>query len=72
MPPPPPKPRSKRPAALDEDTFVAAMGEIIERDFFPDLPKLQRQLKWLEGVEKRRVHTLSEVHPPTCPRAMLH
>lgn len=61
MPPPPPRPKTKEPGALDEDTFVEALGEIIERDFFPDLPKLQRQLKWLEGLESRNVPSVTEV-----------
>lgn len=64
MPPPPPKPR-RRPSAppdtLDEDTFVEAMGEIIERDFFPELPRLQRQMKWLDALEQRRLGSMTEV-----------
>ena len=35
---------------LDEDTYVAAIEKIIERDFFPDIPKLQNRLEWLEAV----------------------
>lgn len=69
---PPPAPRAARPGgkgvrrpaeALDEETFVEAMGEIIERDFFPELPRLQRQVKWLEAVERggRRVESLTDV-----------
>ncbi|KAF8414222.1 hypothetical protein HHK36_002222 [Tetracentron sinense] len=40
----------KRPAVLDEDTYVAAIEKIIERDFFPDIPKLRDRLDWLEAV----------------------
>jgi protein DGCR14 len=36
--------------SLDEDTYVAAIEKIIERDFFPDIPKLQNRLEWLEAV----------------------
>lgn len=68
---PPPAPRAPRPGArkaaeaLDEETFVEAMGEIIERDFFPELPRLQRQVKWLEALERggagRRAESLTDV-----------
>ncbi|KAD4178454.1 hypothetical protein E3N88_27045 [Mikania micrantha] len=46
---------------LDEDTYVAAIEKIIQRDFFPDVPKLRDRLDWLEatrtgdsGVENTR------------------
>ncbi|KAI5683210.1 hypothetical protein M9H77_04438 [Catharanthus roseus] len=42
--------KSKRPKVLDEDTYVAAIEKIIERDFFPDIPKLRDRLDWLEAV----------------------
>ncbi|CAN4103632.1 unnamed protein product [Withania somnifera] len=35
---------------LDEDTYVASIEKIIERDFFPDIPKLRDRLDWLEAV----------------------
>ncbi|KAL5987534.1 hypothetical protein ACLOJK_035282 [Asimina triloba] len=42
----------KRPAStvLDEDTYVAAIEKIVERDFFPDLHKLRDRVDWLEAV----------------------
>ncbi|XP_052208705.1 uncharacterized protein LOC127812318 [Diospyros lotus] len=43
-------PPKKKPAVLDEDTYVAAIEKIIERDFFPDIPKLRDRLDWLEAV----------------------
>ncbi|EFJ16645.1 hypothetical protein SELMODRAFT_116099 [Selaginella moellendorffii] len=49
-PPPPGKPRKSSHAVLDEDTYVAAIERIVERDFFPDIPKLQNKLEWLEAV----------------------
>lgn len=76
MAPPPPRPKSKGINALDEDTFVEAIGEIIERDFFPDLPKLHRQIKWLEGLEARGRPSATEVsdeersRPSRCPRTL--
>eukprot|EP00624_Nannochloropsis_granulata_P001139 evm.model.NODE_15301_length_14779_cov_26.990324.1 len=64
LPPAVPPSRTRRktqPQVLDEDTFVDAMGEIIERDFFPELPRLHRQVKWLEALEARRLRSLTEV-----------
>lgn len=58
---PPSRRRRKSPQVLDEDSFVDAMGEIIERDFFPELPKLQRQMKWLQALESRQLRSLAEV-----------
>ncbi|XP_074365514.1 uncharacterized protein LOC141706633 [Apium graveolens] len=40
----------KRQAVLDEDSYVAAIEKIIERDFFPDIPKLRDRLDWLQAV----------------------
>ncbi|WIA30271.1 hypothetical protein OEZ86_000361 [Tetradesmus obliquus] len=51
MPPPPLRPGSKRKVVLEEDTFAEAIEAIIERDFFPALPKLQNQLEWLQAVQ---------------------
>jgi hypothetical protein len=42
MPPPPPRRRNNK-SVLHEDHYTAAMADIIERDFFPDLAKLQNQ-----------------------------
>lgn len=50
MGPPAPKKRKNPETVLDEDTYVAALEKIIERDFFPDLPKLHDRLDWLEAV----------------------
>lgn len=44
------KPPKKGPVVLDEDSYVAAIEKIIERDFFPDIPKLRDRLDWLEAV----------------------
>jgi protein DGCR14 len=38
--------------ALDEDSFTENMGDIIKRDFFPDLPKLEMQLEYFEASKQ--------------------
>ncbi|CAM6082739.1 unnamed protein product [Calypogeia fissa] len=48
--PPLPKKRKTGLIPIDEDTYVAAVEKIIERDFFPDIPKLHNRLEWLEAV----------------------
>lgn len=48
MGPPPPRKR-KQAEVVDEDAYVAAIEKIVERDFFPDIPKLQDRLSWLEA-----------------------
>eukprot|EP00775_Hariotina_reticulata_P010851 gene10851-11005_t len=52
MPPPPPRSvGAKRKVVLEEDTYAEAIEAIVERDFFPHLPKLQNQLEWLQAVQ---------------------
>ncbi|KAJ7193577.1 hypothetical protein O6H91_03G103500 [Diphasiastrum complanatum] len=50
MGPPPPKRAKRSQIVVDEDAYVAAIEKIIERDFYPDIPKLQNRLEWLEAV----------------------
>lgn len=38
---------------LDEDTYTSTVEAIIERDYFPDLPKLQNQLEWVKAVNSK-------------------
>jgi protein DGCR14 len=35
---------------LDEDEWTLCLEEIVERDYFPDLPRLKNRLDWLEAT----------------------
>ena len=53
MPPPAVRPaagakRKREATVLDEDEWTSRIEAIIQRDFFPDLPKLQNKLEWLQ------------------------
>ena len=49
---PPPPPRAKRPVAvLEEDEWTAKLEALIERDFFPELGKLESKVQWLQVRE---------------------
>ncbi|PRW50786.1 DGCR14 [Chlorella sorokiniana] len=50
MPPPPPRPPKRKEVVLDEDEYTATLEAIIERDFFPELPKLESKIAWLQAV----------------------
>ncbi|KAL3159304.1 hypothetical protein ABBQ32_011258 [Trebouxia sp. C0010 RCD-2024] len=53
MPPPPTRRGRKRQheqTLLDEDEWTDRVEAIIQRDYFPDLPKLQNKLEWLQAV----------------------
>ena len=40
-----PPPSKKKKVVLDEDTYVEAIGKVIERDYFPDLDKYRSYLE---------------------------
>lgn len=63
MPPPPPRPPGaaaaiKAPVVLDEDTYTQHLEAIIERDYFPELPKMANQLEWLRAVNSGDVREM--------------
>eukprot|EP01052_Picozoa_sp_SAG31_P062955 SAG31_NODE_21915_length_538_cov_0.674260_1_plen_79_part_01 len=62
LPPPPRAKKRKAQTVLDEDTYISSMTKIIERDFFPGLPKLRRQIEVMEAVDSNDVQRLRELH----------
>lgn len=54
MPPPAPAKRIKRPKKiLDEDSYTAALSQIIARDFFPGLLESETQQEYLDALESK-------------------
>lgn len=51
-----------QPKILDEDTYIKKMGEIIQRDFFPHLGKLQAQNQYLDALEQNDVKRMRELY----------
>ncbi|XP_012250932.2 splicing factor ESS-2 homolog [Athalia rosae] len=47
---------------LDEDTYIAKMAEIIQRDFFPDLEKLHAQNDYLDALEHNNIKRMRELY----------
>lgn len=38
---------------LDEDEWTECLEAIIQRDYFPNLPKLQNKLEWIQVLRPR-------------------
>lgn len=51
-----------QPKILDEDSYIKKMGEIIQRDFFPHLDKLQAQNQYLDALEQNDVKRIREIY----------
>lgn len=54
-------PRKKARKVLDEDTYTEKIEEIIERDFFPDLPRLSVQKAYFDALEQNDLVKLREL-----------
>lgn len=54
--------RRVQPKILDEDTYIKRMGEIIQKDFFPHLDKLQAQNQYLDALEQNDVKRMRELY----------
>ncbi|XP_076641788.1 splicing factor ESS-2 homolog [Halictus rubicundus] len=54
--------KKKQPKILDEDTYVRMMCEIIQRDFYPHLNKLQAQNQYLDALEQNDVKRMRELY----------
>lgn len=47
---------------LNEEAYTEQVENIIERDFFPDLPLLKAEKEYMEAVEKKDFAKLRELH----------
>lgn len=56
------KKKNTQPKVLDEDMYIEKMGEIIQRDFFPHLERLQAQNQYLDALEQNDVKRMRELY----------
>jgi protein DGCR14 len=46
---------------VEEETFVDSVSSILDRDFFPELPKLRAYNEYLDAVQARDYAKMAEV-----------
>lgn len=56
------KSKRSQPKILDEDTYIKEMSQIIQRDFFPHLEKLQAQNQYLDALEQNDINRMRELY----------
>ena len=57
---------ARRQTVLDEETYTRGLSQIIQRDFFPDLPRLRAQNAYLHALEEGDVDSIE-----SCARALV-
>ena len=57
---------ARRQTVLDEETYTRGLSQIIQRDFFPDLPRLRAQNAYLHALEEGDVGSIE-----SCARALV-
>lgn len=64
---PPPAPRRTKQVVLSEEEYTSRLAAIIERDFFPDLPKTRAKLQASALAQATHWRTCTQ-HPRPCTR----
>ena len=57
---------ARRQTVLDEETYTRGLSQIIQRDFFPDLPRLRAQNAYLHALEEGDVGSIE-----SCARVLV-
>lgn len=52
--------KRKRERVLDDDEWAEKLEAIIQRDYFPDIPKLENELEWLEAIRTKDPATIRQ------------